>query len=574
MLDFKSLSPNELDLVDNIVTLYEKAVRDGTPRPDLESELASIDNPKLIKGIRAELEHIDSFYENKAADKSNFSQKEFGDYVALDRVAVGGFATVFKGQAPDGSPVAIKVPHYTLHIGKTAQLEREAKILQLLCHENIVEFIDCGWNEGGDWYIVTEWIQGGNLGDAIHECEFSIDLTLHVMIQIATGIAFGHEQDIIHRDLKPRNIMLRDNQESIEVKILDYGLAKDQSADQTRSSHVRGTPDFMATEQLQGEADVRSDVYAMGRVAREMLRRRYPNRRFIPRPIRQIIDKATRRNPERRYQSVLEFKQALLNVKALNDAGQIPEFATPLVTWRRCAIAAMLTIAIAIAAWLHPVPPPTFDPDQPVASYFNSEGEARVLLSTSPATAKIYAYSLSTIKGPNDGEKILLGTGNVAAWLPPNDYLIVSIWPNGDFHEVIRRVPNPKNSEAHLDGVTSFTREVDGLRLKTIESPRNSKLTTRLRKGSFVEACDILEPEGARLPFVFETHSQSTPIWTLMPSDDTSLIVSPRGVYHYQRYFFLLEPNGNLDSTNEHMPEVDFIGIRSATPFGFPESSD
>ena len=259
------------------------------------------------------------------------------------------------------------------------------------------------------------------------------------MDQVATGIAFGHSKGIIHRDIKPANLMLCENAPEPCIKVLDYGLAKQQGTDQTLSTHIRGSLDYMAPEQHKGMADERSDVYAMGRVLREMLRKKYAKRISIPRPIRKLIDTAIHQNPARRFQSATDFQSALQDIKKRWNSGSIPEFALPdftlpIVTTTLSVVAAVLIF------WLFPAPPPTFDPTASMVSYFNVDGEARVILETEPPTAKLYAYPLHDFR-PYRRDEIYLGVGGGSHWLQPADYLIVAVWPDGSWHEVLRRVP-------------------------------------------------------------------------------------------------------------------------------------
>ena len=516
MIDTSSLTPEEYALLENLISSYELARRFGADLPDVESKLTTIDNASLVELIRDEVQKIDAFYKSYEAERSTYPSK-YGEYYVIKHVAVGGFATIFRGTDQENQAVAIKVPHYTLHIGKSEELEQEAKILQSLSHENIVEYIDSGWDENGAWYIVTEWIQGRNLEEAIGQCELTIDLTLQVMTQVASAIAFGHEQGIIHRDLNPRNIMLRADGGDIDVKVLDYGLAKEQAVEIPFSGHVRGTPEFMAPEQLQGDADVRSDIYAMGRIAREMLRRHYPDRWRIPRPVRNILEKAAHAIPERRYQSTEEFKSALCHARQLWDAKKIPEFAKPLATKPRVGVAVGLVFMMALFAWSRPVPPPSFDPSQPVASYYNSSGQAYIGLAASPPTASLYAYPIRNGQEPTEFDKIFLGTGEAKVWLDPCYYLIVAVWPDGSFHEVLRTVPYPDEHERNQYRATAFKRMEFGLRLREICRPSNSTLQAcEVCSDSLLGVCDILEARGRRLPFFSElTSLPECPIWTL-----------------------------------------------------------
>jgi serine/threonine-protein kinase len=96
---------------------------------------------------------------------------------------------------------------------------------------------------------------------------------LVILDQIAEGLSFAHAHEIVHRDLKPANIHLQAGQ----VKIMDFGLARLGGSEMTRTGMVMGTPHYMSPEQVRGErADTRSDVFALGCVAYELLTYRKP----------------------------------------------------------------------------------------------------------------------------------------------------------------------------------------------------------------------------------------------------------------------------------------------------------
>ena len=569
MIDIATLSLPDFEIFNRVVSQFEDASKAGKPSQfDIDTELESVQNPFLEQAIRDEIKYQKAYFASREIMIAG-GRKRFGKYDATEHIATGGFGVVFRGRGPSGNDVAIKVAHFTTLVGRTKEdIETEAKLLQELSHENIVEYIDSGWTATGDWYLVTEWLDGVTMADAINDFEHGIGEALSTITNVAAGISWGHNQDIIHRDIKPRNIMLAQDGEHAGFKILDYGLSKQTASEMTRTTNIRGTHNYMAPEQHDGYSDERSDIYAMGRVMREILRKRYPDRNTIPRTVRRIIEKATAQDPSNRYQTALDFQDAVDDAYRHWTAGDVPDFDPPLVTKTRAAFVTLAVVAVAIFALLRPAPPPTFDPTAPVASYFNSNGEARMILETSPPTAEIFVYPLRNGKGPDKADEIFVGTGRGSAWLESLDYLVVVIWPDGEFTETIRRVPIPAETEQPLNCVISFRKNENGLRMATIKKPDEiSQHPTHNEPTSWQSACEILEPQGKRLPFL----SEVTPIeagcqWT---ANRSSFVAWNRNnlVTQVCKYF-MVAPGGAVQLTFEHNFRVYFKGVRPSVPFG------
>ena len=118
--------------------------------------------------------------------------------------------------------------------------------------------------------MAMELLEGVDLKQAIIDKRLrTLDQKLEVLEQICDGLAFAHANEIIHRDLKPANIrLLADGQ----VKIMDFGLARQAGSDMTRTGLVMGTPYYMSPEQMRGEhVDARSDIFSLGCVFYELL---------------------------------------------------------------------------------------------------------------------------------------------------------------------------------------------------------------------------------------------------------------------------------------------------------------
>jgi serine/threonine protein kinase len=145
----------------------------------------------------------------------------------------------------------------------------EARLSASLSHENIIRFYDYG-EEDGRPYIVMELLTGETLGDAITTGRYrTLRAKLAVALEIGRALEYIHSRHIIHRDVKPQNIHI---DESCRVKLMDFGVAKQEGLALTAAGFTLGTPYYMAPEQVQGRSiSHRIDIYAFGVVLLEFL---------------------------------------------------------------------------------------------------------------------------------------------------------------------------------------------------------------------------------------------------------------------------------------------------------------
>jgi serine/threonine-protein kinase len=173
--------------------------------------------------------------------------------------------------------VAIKVLHRNLagDAGFIERFRREARAAANLNHQNIVAVHDWG-SVDGIYYMVMEYVAGLSVREILHaEGLLAPAQAADVIEQTLAALQHAHRQGIVHRDVKPENLMVtRDG----VVKVADFGLARAfADAQITEAGNVIGTVQYLAPEQLQGEpADPRTDLYALGVVAFELLTGRLP----------------------------------------------------------------------------------------------------------------------------------------------------------------------------------------------------------------------------------------------------------------------------------------------------------
>ncbi|MGA9161767.1 MAG: Stk1 family PASTA domain-containing Ser/Thr kinase [Actinomycetota bacterium] len=201
-----------------------------------------------------------------------------GRYHVIDRIAAGGMGEVYRARdAVLERPVAIKVLHRSLagDAGFIERFRREARAAASLNHQNIVAVHDWG-SVDGIYYMVMEYVAGLSVREIVNaEGLLAPAQAADVLEQTLAALQHAHRQGIVHRDVKPENLMV--TRDGI-VKVADFGLARAfADAQITEVGHVTGTVQYLAPEQLLGEpADPRTDLYALGVVAFELLTGRLP----------------------------------------------------------------------------------------------------------------------------------------------------------------------------------------------------------------------------------------------------------------------------------------------------------
>ncbi|HEY3804933.1 MAG TPA: serine/threonine-protein kinase [Kofleriaceae bacterium] len=197
---------------------------------------------------------------------------QIGPYRIARLLGIGGMGRVYKGVHPQiGSRVAIKVLSRECS-DRPDLVERffsEAKAVNVIRHENIVNVLDLATLPDGRPYIVMEYLDGAPLASAIEAARTDMPLSIGGIARLASEVldALGaaHGKGIIHRDLKPDNIFVTP---SGRAKVLDFGIAKlvpELGGSATHTGSLLGTPQYMSPEQAAGKpVDARADLYAIG----------------------------------------------------------------------------------------------------------------------------------------------------------------------------------------------------------------------------------------------------------------------------------------------------------------------
>lgn len=243
--------------------------------------------------------------------------------------------------------VAVKMLHPNMlpDAGTVMRFKKEAEALSCLNHPNILTVFDFGISTQGQPYLVTDYLEGQTLGEVLEQNQsVPWQRAAAIFMQVCSALAHAHKNGVIHRDIKPSNIMLTEFEDQADfVKILDFGIAKviseeNENANQlTRTGEVFGSPLYMSPEQCRGKTlDARSDIYSLGCVlfrtltgqpaffGQDLVECLYkhvnePAPRLndiapeagIPEEFEVIVQKSLNKDPNERYQSMVEMKEAL-----------------------------------------------------------------------------------------------------------------------------------------------------------------------------------------------------------------------------------------------------------------------
>ena len=346
--------------------------------------------------------------------------EQLGNFKLLETLGKGGQAAVYKAvDVALERTVAVKVlsPELKWRRLEFERFEREAKLASALDHPNICTIYGL-FEERGYHFIAMQYVAGENLHDLVERRPLELKSALNIIIQVAEALAFAHNQNIVHRDIKPRNVMVT---ETGRVLVLDFGLAKlldgeDNESEQKSAApaivetannasasdalHLTvagvpyGTPASSAPEMALGEpSDFRADVFSTGVLLYFLLTGKFPflartivevrgkivnedpisvNRaraagKPIPPALEQTVERALRKNPDERFQTAAELRDALAGVlreveenwdaatatqfPAFSAAGK-PYFAPPRPLTPRFVLTAIAAVAIVVAAVL------------------------------------------------------------------------------------------------------------------------------------------------------------------------------------------------------------------------------
>ncbi len=274
------------------------------------------------------------------------TMERLGRYQIREIIGEGAMACVYKAFDPEiNRALAIKLLKAQLRLDGEYRNRflREAKGAGVLSHPNIVTVFDVGEDQGHP-YIAMELVEGGTLGDEIKSKKsLTTRDIVEIGIQLTRALDYAHKKGIIHRDVKPGNIMRVSD--SNTIKVADFGICRidgseaSDATQQTQIGNVLGTPHYMSPEQVIGEkVDSRSDLFSAGVVLYQLLTGHLPFegdtlisvaykitktdppsldkvRADLPLSLRRVIERALKKQPDKRFQTGEEFAQALVGVQ-------------------------------------------------------------------------------------------------------------------------------------------------------------------------------------------------------------------------------------------------------------------
>lgn len=202
--------------------------------------------------------------------------RQLGPYRLLRQIGEGAISNVYLAQHRMlKRPAAVKVlKTQSTKEEWTARFQREVQLSSLLHHPNTISIYDYGVGPGGEFWYAMEYLEGLSLSDLVERYgPVPPARTAHILRQACASLWEAHSGGLVHRDIKPQNIMLCEIRgERDFVKVLDFGLVKQVSGDQTRdltgTMRILGTPLYMSPERIRhpSDADGRADIYALGAV--------------------------------------------------------------------------------------------------------------------------------------------------------------------------------------------------------------------------------------------------------------------------------------------------------------------
>ncbi len=249
----------------------------------------------------------------------DFRGEAYGQYEVEREVGRGGMSVVYAGRRR-GEDFQRKVAVKVL-LGAPGPLAGETRILAGLEHANIARLYDAGTTSHGFRYLVMEFVDGVRLDEwARGRLREEV---LRMFLQVCAGVQYAHRALVVHRDLKPANVLVTPDG---VAKLLDFGIARMLSGGDAETTGVQAwTPDYASPEQVLGGAiTTGTDVYSLGVMLCELLTGKRP-RTFtgeslerttermrqeevrsegLPRDLGLIVEKALRREVEKRYESV------------------------------------------------------------------------------------------------------------------------------------------------------------------------------------------------------------------------------------------------------------------------------
>ena len=261
----------------------------------------------------------------------NLEQTFLKGYKLEERIGAGGFGAVYRAkQSTIDREVAVKIilPGLANNPDFIRRFESEAYTIARLEHPHITPLYDY-WRDPNGAYLVMRYLRGGSVLQSLQDGAYELFAASQILDQLASALDFAHRSNVIHRDIKPGNVLL---DEDGNAYLADFGIAKDLTGltdGMTGADAVVGSLDYISPEQARSEpVTPRTDIYSLGVTLYEMITGEHPFKsastierlyKHINDPlpqitnlpddvrdeINEIIQKATAKDPDKRYPDVL-----------------------------------------------------------------------------------------------------------------------------------------------------------------------------------------------------------------------------------------------------------------------------
>jgi WD40 repeat protein/serine/threonine protein kinase len=287
----------------------------------------------------------------------NLTGRVIRGYELHERIGEGGFGVVYRAhQTAVKRDVVIKavLPVYANNPEFIRNFEAEAQLIARLEHLHIVPLYDY-WRDHEGAFLVMRWLRGGSLLESLRHGAWSIQASSRMLNQIAGALTTAHRNNVVHQDIKPANILLDEDGNAF---LTDFGLANDlkQGIDlsvSSASATVRGSPAYISPEQIRRDPiSPRTDIYSLGIVLYEVLCGEHPfgmtnvvdllrhqlnsqlpplqsHRSDLPDALNRVLRRATAKDPDARYASVVELVEAFEQAITVNVPTNLTPAAVP-----------------------------------------------------------------------------------------------------------------------------------------------------------------------------------------------------------------------------------------------------
>ncbi len=267
----KSLeSKDDLEILTLLADIYER-------REDYLAAMRTLERVhQFDAGHDGIAERLERLQERAWSGTLRHTIDQTGRYELLDEIGRGGMGVVHLAQDRElERPVALKFlpPDLAKHQGALKLFRKEARAAAAMNHPNIVQIYDVASIDNRPC-IVMEFVQGRTVRQLMRIPNSKNRRPLppvriyEIAREVCNALAYAHHQQVIHRDVKPANILISDRG---QTKLMDFGISKMIETEGDDATQAKGTPQYMAPEQILGrEIDGRADLYALGIAMFEM----------------------------------------------------------------------------------------------------------------------------------------------------------------------------------------------------------------------------------------------------------------------------------------------------------------